>query len=730
VRLAHKHHFGNTIPEALELENGAPPAWLLSGYPDPRWTVTDTGAKTNPVIVFDVALPNGRRLSSYRNLYEGIKRVVYGVRTGPGATIRGGRYQCLIAESLITLARWMVQNRIYRYDELTSIDMLEYAEAAAFGVHNILQTEDILRSHLEALWAATCLTGEEDEEMRRSAAEAVFPTNKWSKYVPVLDRQRLYAEAGLEGVGSSGRRSSLSGMLDDFEEMCGFYQEPYFKQRRLARALLEEDEEQKVTDEHLIRLIRPFQLLYRLRDYLDDAVHFVPFAGRTLRDVAKEMGARAVGRTGTIPSDIAMTMVERATRWVVDYAEPLLDLKEWGDKAFDRDPKSAQNRLIARLRSHGDGPRGPGSPFPLTARLREPSLDGAPNLLTEALSLRAGMGLNTALAFLVVACVVVIAAFSARRAAEICGLEAGCISEHRGHPWLRVFIHKTLLEHTNIPVPEVVAAAVKVLERLSARSRKRCGTKYLLQYNRPATDEFLGLSHDGRPVMQLALNLRRFGYYLDVPETDEGERWVFRMHQFRRFFAVMYIHRYELGDFEALSYHLRHWDPEMTRRYCMEPEVRKLISLTNTARTVRVLSQMSLGKLKVKGAPELVREIQDMRARMDQRFRVKAEHKFQKWLKEKVLNTGVNVKAIPWGFSVDVPPAEGQERACDVPGACSGPDEAFDSAASLQYLGSSLRWHRISAHGAAHTPFLQKASAAFVETYEAKFKKEGLEVPQ
>lgn len=728
MRLAYKHYFGNSIPQVMELENGAPPAWLLSAYSDLSWTVTDTGAKTNQTIIFDVRLPNGRRLSSYRNLYESIKRIVYGVRTGPGATVTSGRSQCQIAESLITLARWMIHNRIYRFDDLTNIDMQEYAEAAAFGVHNILQTEDVLRTCLEALWAATGLSGAEDEEVRRSTCEEVFPT-KYNKRVPILDRQQLYANAGLEGVGSTGRRSSMSGMLDEIEEMCGYYQEPYFKQRRLARALLEEDEEREVTDEHLVRLIKPFQLLYRMRHYLEDAVHLIPFAGKSLREVAREKGGRAVGRTGTIPDDIAMAMIELATRWVMDYSEPLLKLKDWGDKAFERSPATAQERLIQRLRSHADGPRGPGSPFPLSSRLREPSQKDAPDVLTEALSLRGGMTLNTALSFLVVACVVVVAAFSARRAAEVCGLEAGCVSHDRGHPWLRVFIHKTFREYTQIPVPELVEAAVKVLERLSERARKHSGTKFILQYNRPATDDYLGLNKDGKPVMQLAINLRRFGYFLELPQTADGERWVFRMHQFRRFFAVLYVRRYELGDFEALSHHLRHWNPEMTRRYCLEPEVGALISQTGTARTARVLAQISLGKLKVKGSPEFIKELQDMRARMEQRVRVKSDHKFQKWLKEKVLATGVQVRAIPGGYSVDLPPAEGQERQCDAGGDCTRPEDAFDSPASLQYLRATLSWHRAIAQGASHTPFLQKASAAFVEAYEAKFRKEGMEVP-
>ena len=57
MRQANKPRIRNTIPEALELQSGNAPSWLLSNYQQPSWTVVDTGAKTNPVIVFDVKLP-------------------------------------------------------------------------------------------------------------------------------------------------------------------------------------------------------------------------------------------------------------------------------------------------------------------------------------------------------------------------------------------------------------------------------------------------------------------------------------------------------------------------------------------------------------------------------------------------------------------------------------------------------------------------------------------------
>src|SRR5690606_29124358 len=117
-----------------------------------------------------------------------------------------------------------------------------------------------------------------------------------------------------------------------------------------------------------------------------------------------------------------------------------------------------------------------------------------------------------------------------------------------GKPWLRSFIHKTLQTQGTVPVPEVVASAVAVLTRLSARARGITGTAYLFQCNAPGTDAVRWMSRSGAPVFRLWAFTREFGYFVDVPALADGTRWTFHPHQFRRFFAVLYVWCYELAN--------------------------------------------------------------------------------------------------------------------------------------------------------------------------------------
>src|SRR5690606_12307847 len=121
--------------------------------------------------------------------------------------------------------------------------------------------------------------------------------------------------------------------------------------------------------------------------------------------------------------------------------------------------------------------------------------------------------------------------------AEVVGLQDGCIErDDTGAPWLRSFVYKTFQSYGTVPVPEVVAAAVDVLARLSARARHLTGSAYLFQFNIPGSDRVVGLSADGAPVFRLGPLTREFGFFVDVPPLPDGARWTFHPHQFRRFF--------------------------------------------------------------------------------------------------------------------------------------------------------------------------------------------------
>jgi integrase len=647
-----QHFIDTTIPATLTLEDGYRPKWLLSEYSDHCWVVTDIGSKGNQTIRFDVRLPNGKRMTDYIHLVETIKRVVYGVRTGPFTEVESGSVQATIASNLVTLARWMIANQIDNFEDLTSADIREYAHLAVYGVNAILNTESILNQHLEKICATAGFDLNDTPAERLAKAKLAVPSYTYSSNQTVLARVNLLADAGLECVGFGGKNKVITLMLDEFEALCCFYQSPSIKNRQQSAPSIDELTDEVVTEQHLRRFLMSFDYIYRHRHYLNDAIQKTPFPASSARHEAKKLGKK-VGRTSTIPIKQAATLIERSIRWVLDYAPLLLELKNKGDMFFDNSGLNARHQLDKEIHNKIWPSKALASPFPiLCSRSMEPSYDISDEI-QQAVALREGMTLLVAINYLMTACAIVIAAFSARRAAEIVGLTAGCVErDETGALWMKVFIHKTIQDHAIIPVPEVVASAIAVLEQISERARAHTGTSYIFQLNLPGTDNYQGISQDGKPTFSLGTYLRKFGYFVDVPVLDDGTRWTFKPHQFRRFFAVLYVWIYELGDWGALSYHLRHFNLESTRRYVSDDELGHIISVADREHTAQIIANAALGKTQVSGLEgnRLKEAAKRLYARMSQRIQVVPERKFKQRILRFVERADVTLHAMPWGY--------------------------------------------------------------------------------
>lgn len=724
------------IPSLLHLENGRRPSWLLVPYGLPTWTVTDTGNKPNRTISFHIALPNGHTTQDYPHLLDSTMRVVYGVRTGPLANVASGSVQTSIALNFLFLVRWMTLNNIDRFEQITSADVREYAEQAAYGHHQLLNTEGILQRYLEKV--LTTFSVNDSPEVRRNKAISVLPTYRGgpSGRQVNLHRMELLRCAGLEGLGCAN--SPLTALLDEFETFLGLDVDISARRRINASRTVDDFGEEPCTEEHLRRLLMPFEYLYRHRRYLDDAIQRPPFPGSSPRSEARRWG-KAVARTKTIPIPQAAYMIERSIRWVMDYAPDLLLLKEKADSTFEEQPgEDAEQRAWLVLRETLDSFKpqktGPSQPYPLLPSQRQSTDPDVNDEIDMATRFRHGMSLPNALTFLMTACAVVIAAFSARRAAEIIGLKLGCIEpDELGKPWLRVFIHKWPQTESLIPVPEVVVQAIRVLERLSARARKISGQPFLFQMNYPGTDRVLCISDDGFPVFPLGTHLKRFGYFLDVPSLDDGSRWTFRPHQFRRFFAILYVWVYELGDLGALSYFLHHPDLEATRRYTSDDELGRILFFARREHTAQVLAKAALGQVTISGAlgERLRLATKRLYDRMTIRLQVVPEQKFVQRVSRFVERTGITLQAVPWGFcgyrplqdtklakcitqTADTGKSAGPDIAAASPSVCAECMLSVRSPVFVPYISRALDMHRALAQDPSTPPLLAKASKVMV----------------
>jgi integrase len=315
-----------------------------------------------------------------------------------------------------------------------------------------------------------------------------------------------------------------------------------------------------------------------------DQLGFDPFERITFTARVRTISASATprsGRTDTPPAEHWLTLLDHAARWVLDWAGPIMAVTDAAAEVH-RDLATAVVTPSRTGRGRRYVPRQNQAEY--RARVQAvivelgPKGKGAPVLLPWWCSTseeRAGdgrvMNLEQALAHLAAACLVLIGGLSARRSGEIQSLRAGCTEQDPfGNWWLSAYIEKTIRDIDRIPVPSSVAHAVHVLERLSLSARETNGEAWIGRIHRPTA---LATVTDNNAVARAYLKTRfdraLNDFWTMVGAPDAGV-WSFKPHQLRRAFSIYYYHGNRFSSLDALSRFLRHFDPEMTRRYITE----------------------------------------------------------------------------------------------------------------------------------------------------------------
>lgn len=248
------------------------------------------------------------------------------------------------------------------------------------------------------------------------------------------------------------------------------------------------------------------------------------------------------------PSEMLIRLRDylRATGWTIlpssiEFSEIKRSSNTWRlDAGIERQLKDFLTKYEAKT-------AGPGEPWPIDWNFAATSR-------TEGISLFDALTVHIPMA-----CLVVNATFSARRKTSLTSLEAGCfVTDDIGFGYLHAFIEKTDRAKTFLPCPEIVGKSVNLLERWSASARSLSGSPRLYQQKLP----WSSVRIPGR----INRDLNKFASAVGV----DLQSFRLKTRQFRRFFAMTYIWRYKLGDFEALSYFLRHKTIGSTYAYVTE----------------------------------------------------------------------------------------------------------------------------------------------------------------
>lgn len=161
------------------------------------------------------------------------------------------------------------------------------------------------------------------------------------------------------------------------------------------------------------------------------------------------------------------------------------------------------------------------------------------------------------------ACFVLISGFTARRPGEVRLLERDCLAgnDEKGW-WLKITIIKNH-DHakTWVTIPNIVARAVSVLIEIADLHADEARTEKLFAIYAPNLKRFVKLDV-GKRINEFAGKLDAVPYVEDGKERE----WYWYPRQFRRFFAVVFFHRFN-GGMETLCHELRHWSVDQARGY-------------------------------------------------------------------------------------------------------------------------------------------------------------------
>jgi hypothetical protein len=618
-------------PSNVQLEGSAD--WLANLREDHEWLILDTKRRNKKprLVSFRYPLPDGSLLTDQKNadLYQTVKEFGVLVREGPYAISDhlAPEVHVSLLRSLMYIVGWMRLNCIDAFSALTPNDVERLSEEIVYGFATLLRAPERLRSAL-----------------LRLADDGLLHTVLRGRYKRRIRRDLMFAYAAIPySLATDPQLSAILRSVEtSLENNCSVQE---------AVNLLNEEfdpAEKLLTNQTIQRYLSPLDFLWVVRrPVLGSNIQFDPFPdglANLTRNVGKE-----VQRTPTVPPRQAMELVDRSIRWVMDYSDPILSAYERAVSLRKIDGLDAAESVEIAVAEMTDCVPGPGAPWPLLPVLRRRGQNVTGVTLPEAVKL------------LVLACFIIIATFTGRRLDEILSLEFGCTrGDARYGYWIKTYIEKTLRRVDETPCPAIVVFVVEqILERLNrSASAVKAGC---------ALSTWVAIDVNGTQALRRLnpqADLNPFARLVSVSRVGDGSLWHFTPRQFRRFFAIVYIWRYEYGDLGALAHHLRHFSLRMTQRYVTEG-MAGLIMEEEKALTKAVLCEASSGERRIGGpaGTRFLRLLDRAKAAISKLVHIVLPSRLEAYVTRFMDKSRILLKSNPWSYCTCPMTVEAASRA-------------------------------------------------------------------
>lgn len=577
--------------------------WLLSDYDDinNEWIVKDPVAKENSKtekIKFDGAMIGGGRLCDHPTFIADAQLSL--VLAVEFSGMQGAKK----VQSLSTM-RKHVNDMKRLFNELLCLGFTDWANWD-LSLNEQLLSNLVYKAPVSQGYFKRIRKYVDSVEVKN------LPIINSGKNPAKVDTTAIYGLLGIHGKAASKNSEILSYWEGINAQLAVIYPDINFAVHEERLDVV--DENTKVHQKQYEDYLRTLDLLY-FQSATVGKLFSAPWSVKVVdsfddRVAAGDFKSNTPGRTRNIPIPVFLKTMDAASRFVLDYADPLFEaeelLKEKYNQLSTEECRTDAGKLVNQYaRELGKLAEGRSTPFPLAAYKHYQKKEGIiesedwdsfrklleggvrPKDIMQTLGLtkpqfdyrrkktiadpygrelpHTGISLQKALyQFLPLSCLLIIFAFSARRESEVFSMKAGCYDELSEGWKINFYVAKTFRGMDWFTTVPLVIKAIQTLERLSKQGRIKSGSDSIFRFN----DTF-----DRAPTNfdRLERGMDSFLDFIGVEGDESGERFKFSEHQFRRFFAIMYFYRYEKGaDFEALMHELRHEDWSMLALYLTE----------------------------------------------------------------------------------------------------------------------------------------------------------------
>jgi hypothetical protein len=265
--------------------------WLDS-YEATTWTLSDSaGSGADQTLSFDVRMADGRSLLDHHDLYATAKELVFWIRAGTYTRLDDALRHKQYGETMLRLCYGLTARGIFSVSALTSIDIDDICEEAAFGVDGLTNASQLLKKQLEKYqsWDAVPSWLHTKKEFSLQAAiEAFNLPQKWA-------RAELKSE--LESVTARLNGKVLVSVADS--------------------------KTQPITIQNIQIVTMVFEALFTLRHFIEaPSISFRPFKEGAAQRAA-ELG-RTSDRTPIPPPDLVLKLLEESTRYIVAKSDAII----------------------------------------------------------------------------------------------------------------------------------------------------------------------------------------------------------------------------------------------------------------------------------------------------------------------------------------------------------------------------------------------------------------------